>query len=84
MSVDGWPKAFQAMRFDSVISNADHKGSGFAVRDNVIMNNRGKGMVVKSGNGVIEGNAILGPAWWGMQVRVPSPPFERYTLLIRN
>jgi hypothetical protein len=84
VSVDGWPKAIQAMRFDSVISNADHKGSGFAVRNNVIMNNRGKGMVIKSGAGVIEGNAILGPAWWGMQVRVPSPPCERHTLLFRK
>ncbi len=72
ITVNAWPKAFQAMRFDSLITNMDIEGSGFVVRDNTMMNNRGRGLLVKASNGVIERNNILGPAWWGMQVRIPS------------
>ena len=72
IKVSEWPKAFQAMRFDSLITNMDIEGSGFVVRDNTMMNNRGRGLLVKASNGLIERNVILGPAWWGMQVRIPS------------
>ena len=72
IKVSEWPKAFQAMRFDSLITNMDIEGSGFVVRDNIMMNNRGRGLLVKASNGLIERNTILGPAWWGMQVRIPS------------
>ncbi len=61
------------MRFDSLITNVELEGSGFVIRDNVIINNRGRGMQIKAGNGVIERNSILGPAWWGMQVRRSLP-----------
>lgn len=70
--LDDWPKSFQAMRFDSLITNMDVTGSGFVVRDNTMMNNRGRGLLVKASNGLIERNTILGPAWWGMQVKIPS------------
>lgn len=68
VTVDDWPGPFRAMRFDSMIANADVQGSGFVIRQNTIINNRGRGVLIKASNGIIERNAILGPAWWGMQV----------------
>ena len=34
----------------------------------MIMNNRGRGMLIKAGNGVIEGNTIIRPTFWPVQV----------------
>jgi parallel beta-helix repeat protein len=72
LSVSSWPIPFRAMAFDSLIVNYGMEGTGFSIRNNIVMNNRGRGILLKSGNGVVDGNKIVAPAWWGMQVG-PNP-----------
>ena len=73
LTLDAWPDGFAGLAFDTLISSSEHTGSGFELRDNVIMNNRGRGMLVKAGNGVMEGNTIIRPTFWPVQVTAQCP-----------
>ena len=68
LTLDAWPEGFTGLAFDNMIASSEHTGAGFELRDNVIMNNRGRGMLIKAGNGIIEGNTIIRPTFWPMQV----------------
>lgn len=63
-----WPEGFNTLTFDNMIANPGAIGSGFEIRDNTIMNNRGRAIIVKAGDGVVEGNAIIRPTFWPIQV----------------
>ena len=71
ISLDHWPEGFAGLAFDNMVASSGHTGAGFELRDNVIMNNRGRGMLIKAGNGVVEGNTIIRPTFWPMQVTQP-------------
>ncbi len=73
LTLDAWPDGFAGLAFDNLISSSEHTGSGFELRDNVIMNNRGRGMLIKAGNGVMEGNTIIRPTFWPVQVSAQCP-----------
>ena len=68
MALSAWPESFAGLEFDNLIANAGRVGSGFEVRDNLIMNNRGRGILLKAGNGSVEGNTIFRPTFWPIQV----------------
>ena len=68
ITLDHWPEGFAALAFDTMIASSGHMGAGFELRDNVIMNNRGRGMLIKAGNGDVEGNTIIRPVFWPVQV----------------
>ncbi len=58
-----------------VISNLDHTGDGFVLRNNTILDHRARGLLLKARDGIVENNLIdgssiagivLGPElWWG-------------------
>ena len=73
LSLDTWPEGFASLAFDNMISSSEHTGAGFELRENVIMNNRGRGMLIKAGNGVIEANTIIRPTFWPIQVSALYP-----------
>ena len=68
MALGAWPESFAGLEFDNLIANPGHVGSGFEVRDNLIMNNRGRGILLKAANGSVEGNTIVRPTFWPIQV----------------
>jgi len=68
VTLEDWPEGFNNLTFDNFIANPGHTGSGFELRNNTIMNNRGRGMLVKAGNGVVEGNTVIRPTFWPLQV----------------
>ena len=69
LTVSDWPAGFASVGFDSVLANEGHLGTGLEIRDNVIAHNRGRGLLIKAGGGVVIGNSIINPAWWGIMVR---------------
>ena len=68
VALDAWPEGFAGLEYDNLIANPDHVGSGFEVRENLIMNNRGRGILLKAGNGSVEWNTIFRPTFWPLQV----------------
>jgi hypothetical protein len=46
--------------FDWILTNAERKCSGFALRGNTIAQHRARGMLIKASDGVIQGNVING------------------------
>ena len=58
-----------ALGFDCVIANPAETGNGLSLTSNTISQNRGRGLLIKAGNGNIASNTITGPKFWGMQVR---------------
>lgn len=68
VALEDWPEGFNNLTFDNFIANPGHTGSGFELRNNTIMNNRGRGMLVKAGNGIVEGNTVIRPTFWPLQV----------------
>ncbi len=48
------------------VSFPEHCGSGFAIRDTTVFNNRARGMLIKAGNGIIEDNTIDGSVICGI------------------
>ena len=71
LTLDSWPDGFANLVFDSMIASPGHVGAGFQLRENIIFNNRGRGMLIKAGDGVIEGNTIVRPTFWPIQVIHP-------------
>ena len=68
LSVSEWPDSFASVGFDSFIANRNHQGAGLQVINNTISGNRGRGLLIKAGNGTLQGNTIVNPAWWGIMV----------------
>ena len=54
--------------FDYLASNPNTSGSGFVLRNNTISNHRGRGMILKADNGLVEGNVINGSTISGIHV----------------
>ncbi|RYX83909.1 hypothetical protein EON83_12270 [bacterium] len=58
-----------------VVSNLDHTGDGFVLRNNTILDHRARGLLLKARDGIVENNLIdgssiagivIGPElWWG-------------------
>lgn len=71
LTLDSWPAGFANLGFDTMIASPGHVGAGFQLRENVIVNNRGRGMLIKAGDGVIDGNTIVRPTFWPIQVIHP-------------
>ena len=68
VTVSDWPNEFNHLAFDNVITSLFNVGSNFEIRDNIVINNRGRGLLIKAGNGVIDNNYIKGTSFWPMQV----------------
>ena len=71
LTVSDWPEGFASVDFDSVLANKGQQGTGLEIRDNVVAHNRGRGLLIKAGGGIVSGNSIVNPAWWGIMVRHP-------------
>ncbi len=62
-------------RGGDVVSNLEHTGDGFVLRNNTILDHRARGMLLKARDGVVENNLVdgssiaglvMGPElWWG-------------------
>lgn len=46
------------MAFDCIVTQRDHLGSGYVVTGNTVMNNRGRGMILKGSHGLVADNFI--------------------------
>ena len=68
LTVSDWPDSFSRVGFDSFIANREHQGAGLQIINNTISGNRGRGLLIKAGNGTLQGNTIVNPAWWGIMV----------------
>ena len=65
---------FEAQAGD-VVSNLEHTGDGFVLRNNTILDHRARGLLIKARDGIIENNLVdgssiaglvIGPElWWG-------------------
>ena len=54
--------------FDYVAGNPNASGSGFLLLNNTILNHRGRGMILKADNGIVEGNVIDGSTVAGIAI----------------
>ena len=61
--------------FDCLLVDVNYQGNGFQITGNSIGNNRGNGVILKAGNGLITSNSIQSPKFWSIQVMLLwSPP----------
>lgn len=56
------------MGLGDIIYNESHTGKGFVIRNNKVGYNRSRGILIKSGNGVVQDNEITGTAMNGLLV----------------
>lgn len=54
--------------FDGLVCSKERFGAGFVVKNNVIRNNRARGILIKSSDGLVEGNTIDGSTISGILV----------------
>lgn len=57
--LESWPAGLNRLKFDDTIASPSNNGNGFAIVNNTIGNLRGRGMLVKSSNGVIAHNRLF-------------------------
>lgn len=57
-----------ACREDYLVGNEEASGKGFVVRDSIVRDNRARGILIKAGGGLIEGNLIEGSTMGGIVV----------------
>ncbi|WP_315819350.1 right-handed parallel beta-helix repeat-containing protein [Paraflavitalea speifideaquila] len=56
------------MGIGDVVYNENHTGKGFVIRNNKVGYNRSRGILIKSGNGLVHNNEITGTAMNGILV----------------
>ena len=54
-----WPESLSLVHVDDVVSSPSANGNNFAILNNTIGNLRGRGMMIKSSNGLISGNSLF-------------------------
>ena len=59
MRLASWPESFNSICADDVVASPSANGNGFAIVNNTIGNLRGRGIIIKSSNGLIAGNTLF-------------------------
>ena len=72
VKVTSWPLGWTRLAFDCLLAPRNELGSSFVVRNNIIANNRGRGILLKASHGTVADNWVHGPKFWGMQVCAPQ------------
>jgi len=70
----------------ALVFNLDNCGNGFIVRDSVFSNHRGRGVLLRSDNGLVEGNKfewLEGGIYIGLELGWPEGPAGQ-EIVIRN
>ena len=81
-TVDAWPASWAGLQFDCSVTSSSELDSSFAIVNNTVGNNRGRGIELKAGYGTVSRNTILGPKFWGIEVSIMTVlelgPMEAY------
>ena len=58
LSLQSWPPGFTGMPFNSFITCPSRSGNHYKITNNKIANGRGRAVIARGSNGLVQGNAI--------------------------